>query len=103
MGEPQAAMRADSPPLEPPGVRVRSYGLLVRPYRRLSDSNAKRRSGRLVRAIGTPPAARRRATRAASSVAGGRSRYPRVPAVQRWPTISMESLTEKGKSAGLVA
>ena len=35
-GEQQAAMAAASPPLEPPGVRSGSQGLLVRPVRKLS-------------------------------------------------------------------
>ena len=69
-GDPQAAISAASPPLDPPGVRVKSYGLLVRPKIRLSLSKANSRSGRLVRAIGAPPAARSRATSAASSRGG---------------------------------
>ena len=36
--EKKDAMAADSPPLEPPEVRSRSQGLLVRPTTKLSDS-----------------------------------------------------------------
>ena len=36
--EQQAAMAAASPPLDPPGVRVRSHGLCVRPVMELSQS-----------------------------------------------------------------
>src|SRR5208282_3129735 len=43
-----AAMAADSPPLDPPGVRSRSHGLLVRPQSKLSVSHAIRNSGVLV-------------------------------------------------------
>ena len=43
----------------------------VAPKRRLSLSNAKRRSGRLVRAIGMAPAWRRRATSVASAMLEG--------------------------------
>ena len=37
-GDMPAAIAADSPPLEPPGVRSRFQGLFVRPVRRLSLS-----------------------------------------------------------------
>ena len=43
-----AAIAADSPPLDPPAVRVRSHGLFVRPYKRLSVSHAISSSGVLV-------------------------------------------------------
>src|SRR5271156_5735133 len=36
--EQPAAIAAASPPLEPPGVRAKSHGLLVRPYNELSVS-----------------------------------------------------------------
>src|ERR1700760_2827759 len=81
-GEPQATIRAASPPLLPPGVRPVLYGLLVLPKMWLSVSKAKRRSGRLVFTIGIPPAARRRFTNVASSVAGVAFFLPSVPAVQ---------------------
>ncbi len=38
IGDMPAAIAADSPPLEPPGVRVRSQGLFDRPLSRLSLS-----------------------------------------------------------------
>src|SRR5271157_6577530 len=42
------AIAAASPPLDPPALRERSQGLLVRPYKRLSVSQAMRSSGVLV-------------------------------------------------------
>lgn len=38
-GEPAAANRAPSPPLEPPGTRFVSYGLRLRPKMLLDDSH----------------------------------------------------------------
>jgi hypothetical protein len=73
IGEPQAAMSAASPPLLPPDVRVRSYGLFVRPNSRLSLSKANSRSGRLVFASGTAPAAQSLCTSTASLADGAAS------------------------------
>src|SRR6187455_691258 len=67
--EQPTAMAADSPPLEPPGVRSRFQGLLVRPMRWLSVSYIARNSGVLVLPRITAPAARRRATAVASRAA----------------------------------
>src|SRR5580704_6263377 len=46
--ESPAAIAAASPPLDPPEVRERFHGLLVRPYKRLSVSQAISSSGVLV-------------------------------------------------------
>src|SRR5258708_16023529 len=43
IGERPAAIAADSPPEDPPGVRAGFHGLLVRPVRRLSVSRSKYR------------------------------------------------------------
>src|SRR6185437_2897091 len=86
-----AAIDAASPPLEPPAVRDRSQGLLVRPYRRLSVSHAIRNSGVLVVPSTIAPASFRRFTSGASDFAT----YPArsfVPASQRNPATSMELL-----------
>src|SRR6202162_4806398 len=82
-----AAIAAASPPLEPPGVRSRSHGLLVRRYRRLSVSHAIKSSGVLVTPRTIAPAFRRRATSGASSVATYPARR-RVPASHRSPATS---------------
>src|SRR5436309_1870024 len=60
------AIAADSPPLDPPGVRERSHGLLVRPYSRLSVSHAISSSGVLVTPKMMAPAFRSRLTSGAS-------------------------------------
>lgn len=52
------ATAAASPPLDPPLVRDRSQGLLVRPYSKLSVSHAIRNSGVFVVPSTTAPAAR---------------------------------------------
>src|SRR5580692_4307312 len=62
IGDMPAAIDADSPPDEPPGVRSRFHGLLVRPVTRLSVSVHDENSGMLVFASGMPPAALYRAT-----------------------------------------
>jgi hypothetical protein len=46
--EQNEAMAAASPPLDPPGVRSRFHGLLVRPVMKLSVSKVDRNSGVLV-------------------------------------------------------
>src|SRR5437588_6158758 len=93
--EQQAAIAAASPPLEPPAVRDKSQGLLVRPYMRLSVSHAMRSSGQLVTPRTIAPAARRRLTKVASRF----GTYPflkLVPASQRNPATSMELLMLMG-------
>src|SRR6202051_5010466 len=66
IGDMPAAIAADSPPDEPPGVRSRFQGLLVRPVTRLSVYVQPENSGRLVFIMGMPPAALNRATAVAS-------------------------------------
>src|ERR1700694_1448959 len=67
IGDMPAAIAADSPPEDPPGVRSRFHGLLVRPVTRLSVSVHPENSGRLVFAIGMAPAVLNRATAVASA------------------------------------
>src|SRR6266581_558636 len=66
IGESPAAIAADSPPLDPPGVRSRFHGFLVNPVRRLSVSCHAENSGRLVFARGMAPAFLNRVTTVAS-------------------------------------
>src|ERR1700687_3786749 len=66
IGDMPAAIAADSPPEDPPGVRSRFHGLLVRPVTRLSVSVHPENSGRLVLAMGMPPDALNRDNAGAS-------------------------------------
>src|SRR5207248_5365124 len=59
------AMTAASPPLEPPAVRDKSQGLLLRPYSRLSVSHAMRSSGVFVTPSTIAPACFSRSTKGA--------------------------------------
>src|SRR3981189_183038 len=90
-----AAIAAASPPLDPPAGPGRSQGLFVRPYRRLSVSQAMSSSGVLVTPRITAPAARRRATNGASS-AGICPARKRVPASQRCPATQIQDLIDRG-------
>src|SRR5438445_13902078 len=63
-----AATAAAPPPVEPPGVRVRSHGFRDSPNSGLSVEPRQANSGRLVRPTKIAPAARRRATLGVSSV-----------------------------------
>ena len=90
-----AASAAASPPLEPPGVRVGSHGLRVRPRSALSVSQRRPRSGAFVRARGMAPAARRFATAGASS-GGTASAIATTPCVVGDPARSIVSLTVNG-------
>ena len=82
-----AAMAADSPPLDPPGVRSGSYGLTVLPATRLSVSVQYDISGRLVLPSKMAPASRSLAT-AVASVAGTWSANSSDPRVVRTPAVS---------------
>src|ERR1700686_74401 len=62
IGERPAPNAADSPPLEPPGVRSKFHGFLDKPVTRLSVSCQAENSGRLVLARGIAPAALKRVT-----------------------------------------
>src|ERR1700751_1078124 len=89
------AIAAASPPLDPPGVRSRSQGLFVRPYRTLSVSHAIRSSGVFVNPTTITPALFRRLTRGASSSATCPARS-RVPASHRSPATFMQLLMLMG-------
>ena len=62
-----AASAAPAPPLDPPGVRVVSWGLRVMPNSGFSVVGRVPSSGVLVLPISTAPARRRRAMQAASA------------------------------------
>src|SRR5712664_2100142 len=66
IGERPAAIAADSPPLDPPGVRSKFHGFRDKPVTRLSVSCQAENSGRLVFASGIAPAALKRVTTEAS-------------------------------------
>ena len=87
-----------SPPLDPPGTREASHGLIVRPNRSLSVSQRSPKSGMLPRPIGMAPAARSRSTRVASpeGTACARNVQPLVVADQ---VRSMFSFTVNGTPA----
>src|SRR5215467_5615454 len=95
IGDIPAAIAADSPPLEPPGVRSRFQGLLVRPVTRLSVSHQAENSGRLVFASGIAPAPLKRATVVASRLGTfpANSRDPRCVST---PAVSIASLIVNG-------
>jgi hypothetical protein len=92
------ASAAASPPDEPPGVRVGSHGLRVRPATPLTVSQRKAKSGKFVRASGMAPASRRRATIGASveAICLARAATPQVVAE---PATSMFSLMVNGTPA----
>src|ERR1700710_1705351 len=95
IGDMPAAIAADSPPDEPPGVRSRFHGLLVRPVTRLSVSVQAENSGRLVFINAMPPAALKRAT----AVASAAGTWPSKSLEPRWvstPAVSSASLIENG-------
>ena len=95
MGANLAAIAAPVPPLEPPGVVLRSQGLRVWPNRLLVVLMSAANSGVFDLPIRTAPAAFSRATDNASSV-GIRDRKCSVPSVVRKPTVSRLSLATKG-------
>src|SRR4051794_23409366 len=82
---------AAEPPDDPPAVRVRSCGLLVVPYTWLKLWISPAKIGRLVLANGIAPAARSRATGAASS-AGRYVASCGAPDVVMQPSVWNESL-----------
>src|SRR5437899_9395412 len=90
-----AATAAAPPPVDPPGVRVRSQGLRDSPNNGLSVEPRQANSGRLVRPTKIAPAARRPATLGASSV-GTNSASRREPDVVRSPAVHRVSLIETG-------
>src|SRR2546426_7795876 len=88
-----AATAAAPPPVDPPGVRVRSQGLRDSPNSGLSVEPRQANSGRLVRPTKIAPAARRRATLGLSS-GGTKSARRRDPEVVRSPAVQWLSLIE---------
>ncbi len=95
IGATPAAIAADSPPDDPPGVRSRFQGLLVRPVTRLSVSVQAENSGMLVFARGMPPAALNRVT-AVASLSGTYVSKSFEPRLVGTPAVSNASLIEKG-------
>src|SRR3979490_2245989 len=90
IGERPAAIAADSPPLEPPGVRSRFQGFLDKPVTRLSVSCQAENSGRFVFASEIAPAALKRVTTVASFV----GIFPAKILEARWvntPAVSIAS------------
>src|SRR5438093_6864412 len=94
-GASPAATAAAPPPVDPPGVRVRSQGLRDSPNNGLSVEPRQANSGRLVRPTKIAPAARRRATLGLSS-GGTKSARRREPEVVRSPAVQWLSLIERG-------
>src|SRR6266704_525084 len=90
-----AASAAAPPPVEPPGVRRRSHGLLVVPNTSLWLCQSVANGGTLVLPRITAPAWRRRAATTASPV-GTSSASALAPAVERTPASSNVSLTVHG-------
>src|SRR5262245_27324 len=87
----RATTAAADPPLEPPGIRVRSIGLRVVPKNGLIVVTPPPHSWVLVFPIVMAPARARRVTRSASRV-GTYDSYSREPAVVRNPAVSKRSL-----------
>ena len=90
-----AATAAAHPPLEPPGVRVSSCGLFVRPKTGLSALYSSANSDVFVLPSMIAPAARRRATAGASA----RGTWPArnfEPPVALMPRVSIVSFTDRG-------
>src|SRR4051794_19647856 len=93
--EPAAATIAASPPLLPPGVRARSYGLLVRPYTGLAVSMPPPQGGQFVLPSRIAPPARMRATTVASP-SGTTPARSGAPIAIGSPAAAMLSLTVNG-------
>ncbi len=91
-----AATAAALPPLEPPGVRSRSQGLLVRPWMGLADCQSASMGGTFVLPRRTAPAALARAT-AGASCFETKSRHSGTPHVVGKPTTLNDSLIVMGR------
>src|SRR5258705_13318089 len=91
---PPAATSAADPPLLPPGVLDRSYGLFVRPYRLLFDSPPRPISGTFVSPSTMAPSARSLDTAVASADATARNAG--LPPEQASPATLITSLTTTG-------
>src|SRR5438445_13073444 len=94
-GASPAATAAAPPPVDPPGVSVRSHGLRDSPNSGLSVEPRQANSGKLVRPTKIAPAARRPATLGVSSV-GTNSASRREPDVVRLPAVHRLSLIDTG-------
>ena len=95
-----AARAAHAPPLEPPTVRSRSQGLLVRPNRGLSVCRPNVRGGRLVLPMMIAPARLNRAATVPSSTgmypaSDGKTEVVRMPAVE-WESFSVTGTPWRG-------
>ena len=88
---------AAEPPDDPPAVRVTSCGLLVVPYTSLKLWMSPAKIGRLVLANGIAPAARSRATGAASSVGHERRQLRR--ARRRDAALGLERVLDRHRHA----
>ena len=90
-----AAMAAPVPPLDPPGVRVRSYGFSVCPPSELTDDPFSASSVWLALPMTMAPASRRRATTNASRGGTERASVTAPPVVGR-SAVSTLSLRIRG-------
>src|SRR5256884_6980072 len=91
-----AASAAAPPPVEPPGVRLRSQGLLVRPYTGLLDCQSDSIWGTFVFAMTTAPAPFTRVVTGASC-SDRKSFHVDMPAVVRSPRTLMDSFRVIGR------
>mmetsp|Transcript_52536 Transcript_52536/g.139922 ORF Transcript_52536/g.139922 Transcript_52536/m.139922 type:complete len:269 (-) Transcript_52536:437-1243(-) len=94
-GEPCAAIRAASPPEDPPGVRSWSHGFRVAPHTSLLDSGNIMHWETLVCTKGMAPCSRSMRTTTASAAEGSKQRAA-LPMVLSMPCRLRQSLTEKG-------
>ena len=94
-----AASAAAEPPLEPPGERSGFHGLRLAPNTLLSVNAVQPNAGVFVLPTTIAPAARKRATIVASTVAGAASENNGVPKVVGSPATSCRSLTRSGSPA----
>src|SRR2546428_11066182 len=91
-----AASAAAPPPVEPPGVRLRSQGLLVRPYTGLLDCQSDSIWGTFVFAMTTAPAPFTRVVTGASC-SDRKSFHVDMPAVVRSPRTLIDSFRVIGR------
>jgi hypothetical protein len=93
MTDPPAAISAASPPLDPPGDRLRSRGFRVTPKIGLEQSYEMLVSGRLVRQKGIVPRCRRTDTIPASA-SDSLPRFEGMPTVVSSPLMLMCSWSQ---------
>src|SRR5882724_3646284 len=100
MGTMPDATAAAAPPLDPPGLRLKSQGFCVEPRHVGSQTNSPANSGVLVRPKSDSPALRQRAASGASSAAGGSPSSQRHEEVRCSPATSiLISLARNGTPA----